>query len=105
MAVKRDPTATIISTVINVAIIAVVLWFAAHQIVKAVTKKPVEISLVDPIIPPKAPPKLQTMGGGGGQPDKAPVSKGNPPKFSPQQLNPPKVPPVNEPKKVAVFWR
>jgi len=98
MAVKRDPTATIISTVLNVTVMLIVLWFAAHQIVNAVTKKPVEISIVDPITPPKAPPKAQTMGGGGGQPDKAPVSKGNPPKFAPDPINPPKAPPLEQPK-------
>jgi protein TonB len=31
------------------------------------------------------------MGGGGGQKGPAPVTRGNPPKFSPQQLNPPKI--------------
>jgi protein TonB len=31
------------------------------------------------------------MAGGGGQPDKLPVSHGTPPKFAPEQLNPPKV--------------
>ena len=50
------------------------------------------IALEAPLTPPKAPPKLQAMGGGGGQPDHAPVSKGNPPKFAPEQLNPPKAP-------------
>jgi periplasmic protein TonB len=41
--------------------------------------------------PPPAPPKLNATGGGGGQPDKTPVTQGNPPKFAPEQLNPPKV--------------
>ena len=38
------------------------------------------------------------MGGGGGQAGPTPVSKGNPPKFAPEQLNPPKAPPMEEPK-------
>ena len=32
------------------------------------------------------------MGGGGGQPDKTPVTQGSPPQFAPEQLNPPKAP-------------
>jgi protein TonB len=92
MDVKRDPKAAFISGVINVSILLILLWIATHQIVKAVEKKQNELITLDaPPIPPKLPPKLQTMGGGGGQPDKAPVSKGNPPKFAPEQLNPPKV--------------
>ena len=91
MAVKRDPLSTIISTVINVAIIGFVLWFAARQVVIA-TNKPKELVSLDVPPPPKAPPKLQTMGGGGGQKGPAPVSKGNIPPPSPQQLNPPKAP-------------
>jgi protein TonB len=42
--------------------------------------------------PPMALPKRLTMGGGGGQPGVAPVSKGAPPKFSPEQILAPKVP-------------
>jgi len=98
MAVKRDPVSTIISTVINFSILAIVLWYAARKLNIISPPKPMELSIVDPLPPPKAPPKAQTMGGGGGQPDKAPVSKGNPPKFSPEQLNPPKAPPLEEPK-------
>ena len=92
MAVKRDPTSTIISTVINGGVLALILWFAAHQVVKQMTKPAQAITLVEPIPPPKAPPKAVIMGGGGGQKGPSPVTKGNPPKFSPQQLNPPKIP-------------
>jgi protein TonB len=98
MAVKRDPTATVISAAVNLSIMAIVLWFAAHHIVEAVKAKNAAVVTLDVPPPPKAPPKLQTMGGGGGQKGPAPVSKGNPPKFSPQQLNPPKVPPLEQPK-------
>ncbi len=48
------------------------------------------ISFIEPPPLPKAPPKAATMGGGGGQHDPLPVTRGNPPKFSPEQLNPPK---------------
>jgi protein TonB len=97
MAVKRDPTAAAISTVINVSLILFVLWFAARQVAIKLAPK-TEIVTLDVPPPPKAPPRLQTMGGGGGQKGPAPVSKGNPPKFSPEQLNPPKAPPLEQPK-------
>ena len=99
MDVKRDPTSAAISTVINVCILALVLWFAARQTHIIGPKAPVLISIVEPPPPPpKLPPKLQNMGGGGGQKSPTPVSKGNPPKFAPEQLNPPKAPPLAAPK-------
>ncbi len=90
MAVKRDPTSTIISTVINVGILAFLLWFATRQVITAVKARNT-IVLTEPVPPPKAPPKVEIMGGGGGQKGPTPVTKGNPPKFSPEQLNPPKI--------------
>jgi len=90
MAVKRDPTSTIISTVINVGVILFVLWFAARQVVIATQTKKELVTLDVPPAPPKLPPKLQTMGGGGGQKGVAPVSKGSIPPPSPVPLNPPK---------------
>lgn len=100
MAVKRDPTSVAISAVINVSLVLLALWFAARQTGIIPQMKSVrEISLVEPPPPlPKIPPKAVTSGGGGGQKGPAPVSKGSPPKFSPQQLNPPKAPPLEEPK-------
>ena len=100
MAVKRDPTSAFISTVINVGLVLLVLWIAARQTgIIAPPKKVQEISLVEPPPPPpKLPPKAVSSGGGGGQKGPTPVSRGNPPKFSPQQLNPPKAPPLEEPK-------
>jgi protein TonB len=90
MAVKRDPISAIISTVINVAIVAFVLWFAAQKAGIIPSNKPAIVVALD-APPPKAPPKLQTMGGGGGQKGPTPVSKGSIPPPSPVQLNPPKV--------------
>ena len=100
MAVKRDPTSTIISAVINVSVIAFLLWFAARQTgIIAAPKAAPTISLVEPPPPPpKLPPKAVTMGGGGGQKGPTPVTKGNPPKFDPHPLQPPKIPPPNEAK-------
>jgi protein TonB len=98
MAVKRDPTAAAISTIINIAVVALALWFATRQIVLKLDPKKTEVVTLDVPPPPKAPPKAQTMGGGGGQKGPTPVTKGNPPKFSPEQLNPPKAPPLEQPK-------
>ncbi len=49
------------------------------------------ISFAEPPPLPKMTPKAASMAGGGGQHDPSPVTRGNPPKFSPEQLNPPKV--------------
>lgn len=92
MAVKRDPTSAVISTVINVGIVALLLWIAARQTGLISPTKPAPVISIDvPPPPPKLPPKAIAMGGGGGQKGPTPVTRGNPPKFSPQQLNPPKI--------------
>jgi periplasmic protein TonB len=44
------------------------------------------------------PPKINPMGGGGGQRGETPVTKGTPPKFAETQIVPPKAPPMEEPK-------
>jgi periplasmic protein TonB len=44
------------------------------------------------------PPKINAMGGGGGQRGETPVTKGTPPKFADVQLVPPKAPPMVDPK-------
>ncbi len=92
MAVKRDPTSVVISTVLNVGLIAFLLWFAARQTGLIAPAKPAQIVTLDvPPPPPKLPPKAVTMGGGGGQKSPTPVTRGNPPQFAPKQLNPPKL--------------
>src|ERR1700722_12924625 len=59
MAVKRDPTATIISTVVNCTIMALILWYAAHKVVETIKAKNNLVVSLDVPPPPKAPPKLQ----------------------------------------------
>ena len=100
MIVKRDPTSAAISTLINIAIIALALWFAARKVGIIAPPAAPTITLLEPPPPPpiKAPPKAVEMGGGGGQKGPTPVTQGNPPKFSPTQLNPPKAPPLEQPK-------
>jgi protein TonB len=48
--------------------------------------------------PPPIAPKLEQIGGGGGQHDLAPVSKGRLPDFTQKQIVPPKAPPMEAPK-------
>jgi periplasmic protein TonB len=60
---------------------------------------PVKAMVVtDLAIPPQAPPKLDKMGGGGGQRGPTPVTKGTPPKFADTQIVPPNKPPLIEPR-------
>ena len=99
MAVKRDPTSAALSTVINVVVVALVLWYAARKTGMIAPAKQQNITMVEvPPPPPKIPPKAVTMGGGGGQKGPTPVTKGNPPKFDPHPLQPPKIPPIAQPK-------
>lgn len=53
---------------------------------------------VDLSAPALAPPAPKHMGGGGGQHDKAPATKGNPPKFALKQLAPPMTVAIPKPK-------
>jgi protein TonB len=99
MAVKRDPKSTIIATVINGLILALVIWWGTRKVISVMKPPTKEIALVEPAPPtPKAPPKAVVMGGGGGQKGPAPVSKGNPPKFEPKPILPPMAPPKIQPK-------
>ena len=96
MIVKRDPVSATISLIINIAIVALIFYFAARKVGIIAPPKPAVITLVDPPPPPpRLPPKLMTAGGGGGQVGPTPVSKGNPPVFKPEALNPPKAPVVD----------
>jgi protein TonB len=86
---RMSPQSWGMAALINVAAL-LLLTLQVHQAVLAHHAQ--SISLVEPILPPKTPPRLQSMAGGGGQKSPTPVSKGNPPRFAAEQLNPPKVP-------------
>ena len=92
---RMSPQSVGIAVLLN---LAAVLLLMVQVKTHALTHTESLVSLVDPLMPPPAPPKLNTMGGGGGHPDSAPVSKGNPPKFAVEVLNPPKAPPLEEQK-------
>lgn len=92
---RMSPQSVGVAVLLNVAALLLMMVQVKTHVLKI---EPLRLTLVEPLMPPKAPPKLQAMGGGGGQPDTAPVSKRNPPKFTAEQLNPPKAPPLEEPK-------
>jgi protein TonB len=97
MAVKRDPTTVAIAIVLHVVVIGLVLFLVAKKVVSLSAPKQLTVVALD-APPPNVPPRMKLMGGGGGQKGPAPVSKGSPPKFSPQQIVPPKAPPILTPK-------
>jgi protein TonB len=96
MAVKRDPKSTAIAIVLHALVIGLILWLIAKKVNFAAPVK--TMAAIDLSIPPKAPPRAQTMGGGGGQRGPTPVTKGTPPKFADTQIVPPKAPPMVDPK-------
>ncbi len=83
-----------------VAIAVVAALIAEHVQLAAPT--PVQVAtLIAPVSPPPpAPivPRAEKMGGGGGQHDLAPVTKGHLPKFAQEQIVPPKIAPTIPPK-------
>lgn len=96
MRVKRDPKFTAIAFVLHGLIILLIAFMLAKKVKFAA---PAKTTLVTEVaIPPKAPPKAEAMGGGGGQRGPTPVTKGTPPKFADQQIVPPKAPPLQDPK-------
>jgi protein TonB len=99
MAVKRSPTSTAIAVAAHVAIILIIGFLIARQVVVTATPpKQVLTQLTVPPPPPILPPAASHAGGGGGQHDLAPVTKGRMPKFDTQQIVPPKAPPAIPPK-------
>ncbi|MGD0648087.1 MAG: energy transducer TonB [Acidobacteriaceae bacterium] len=98
MAIKRSPASTAFAIGAHVLIILLVALFIASQVnVITPAKKDVSAIVAAPPPPPIA-PKLEQIGGGGGQHDLAPVSKGRLPDFAQKQMIPPKAPPTVAPK-------
>jgi len=96
MKVKRDPVSTAIAVVVHGLIILLIAFLLAKKVKFSAPVKAEAVT--DVSIPPMAPMKAKSMGGGGGQRGPTPVSKGSPPKFAHQQIVPPKVPPLQPPK-------
>jgi len=96
MKTKQNPMATGSAVAIYALLILLIGWLLHKKVQFAAPVK--AMVLTDVQIPPQAPPKLDKMGGGGGQRGPTPVTKGTPPKFADQQIVPPNKPPLIEPK-------
>lgn len=97
MAVKRSPASTAFAIGAHVVIILLIALFIASQ-VKVMNQSKNDVAVIAAAPPPPIAPKLEQIGGGGGQHDVAPVSKGKLPDLSQKQLVPPKAPPTVAPK-------
>lgn len=96
MAMKQDPKATASAIVIYAALILLFFFWGARVVHDMNVKKQLELTTL--LTPPPLAPKMETMGGGGGQRGPTPVTKGHLPKFADKQITPPKAPPMEEPK-------
>ncbi len=102
MATKRSPASTAFAVGAHVVIILLIALFIASQVkVMAPARQDIEAIVAAPLPPPIA-PKLQQIGGGGGQHDLAPVSKGRLPDLAQKQIIPPKAPPTVAPRLAVV---
>ncbi len=87
------------AVVAHVVVLAVVLALASERTAPyKQVMKPTETVELTP--PPRLMPQPKVAGGGGGQPDHAPVTAGHLPRFSTEQLLPPKAPPTIDPRLV-----
>lgn len=100
MATKRSPASTAIAVVLHVVVILLIALFIARQVHVAAVPPKAEVVTIEAPPPPTPPvaPKADAIGGGGGQHDLAPVTKGRPPQIAPEQIVPPKAPPTQAPK-------
>ena len=96
MATKRSPASTAFAIGAHVVIILLIALFIASQ-VKVMTSQKKDMTAIT-VPPPPIAPKLEQIGGGGGQHDLAPVSKGRLPDIAQKQLISPKAPPTVAPK-------
>src|SRR5580704_3372901 len=96
MKTKQNPLATGSAIAIYALLILFIFWLVQKKVQFAAPVKAMMVT--DLAVPPQAPPKLDKMGGGGGQRGPTPVTKGTPPKFADTQIVPPNKPPLIEPK-------
>jgi protein TonB len=96
MRAGRDARSTAMAVVAHAAAIALIFWAVATHVPFAAPVK--TLSLTELVPPPTMAPTKDVMGGGGGQHDATPVSKGALPKIADVQITPPKAPPMEQPK-------
>jgi protein TonB len=96
MRTGRDARSTAMAVVAHAAAIALIFWAVAAHVPFAAPAKTASLTELTP--PPAMAPAKNVMGGGGGQHDATPVSKGALPKIADHQITPPKAPPMEQPK-------
>jgi protein TonB len=97
MATKMSPTSVAGSITFYALLILLIGILIRNHVQLSAPSKPVA-SVVIPVDPPRIPPAKESIGGGGGQHDIAPVTQGHLPKFAQEQIVPPKAPPTIAPK-------
>jgi protein TonB len=98
MATKMSPSSVAGSVAFYALLLLLIgIIIRNHVQIAAPVKANITTLIAPPITPPIA-PKAQTIGGGGGQHDIAPMSQGRLPKFAQTQIVPPKAPPTEPPK-------
>ncbi|HEY4011246.1 MAG TPA: energy transducer TonB, partial [Acidobacteriaceae bacterium] len=98
MATKRSPTSTAVAVGIHAAVILIIAMLIASKVPIAAPVSKAVSALLEPPPAPPVMPKATQMGGGGGQHDLGPVTKGRLPKLAQTQIVPPKAPPTIPPK-------
>jgi protein TonB len=90
----RSAASTWFAVGAHVAILLLIVALAAQHVSTITVPKIALTQLIAPPIPPPVAPRLEHIGGGGGQHDLAPVTAGHLPKLAQQQIVPPKAPPT-----------
>jgi protein TonB len=98
MATKMSRSSIAGSVAFYALLILLIAFLIGHHIQVTTPPKTTTLTLNVPPLTPPIPPKAQSIGGGGGQHDIAPVSQGRLPKFAQVQIVPPKAPPTIPPK-------
>ncbi len=97
LATPRDPKSAALALGIHIVAILLIALFIASEM-KVITPQKNLATVSVPATPPPMAPQLTAIGGGGGQHDLAPVSKGRLPMLTQKPLVPPKAPPTVAPK-------
>jgi len=94
---QRSAASTWIAVGVHAAVLLILVAVASERVVTHERARKV-VAAMHLAPPPRIMPRADAIGGGGGQPDHAPVTEGHLPKLSRVQLLPPKAPPTIAPK-------
>jgi protein TonB len=95
---RRSSASLWTAIVAHAAVFLLIFTLAAHTIRHTFPSKTTFTALEVPPPPPPLAPKLDRIGGGGGQHGPTPVTQGHLPKLAQEQIVPPKAPPTLAPK-------